>query len=194
MAQPYETSLAAFSMLMQGQDEATIRHCLRLREACAALAAELGLQGPALRDLEYGALLHDLGMFRVSPVIRSKPGPLTDAEWAEVHRHPDLGADLVGEITTLESSADIIRCHHERWDGSGYPRGIAGEAIPLGARILAVVDAFDTMCEGDREKPKRRPEEALEEIRACSGTQFDPDVVAAFERRFDEVVRVRDGG
>lgn len=194
MVEPYDASLTAFSVLMQGQDEATIRHCLRLREVCGALAAELGIEGRALRDLEHAALLHDVGMFRIPPAIRAKPGPLTDEEWEEVHRHPDLGAELVGGITTLESCADIVRSHHEWWDGSGYPRGLSGEGIPLGARVLAVIDAFDTMCEGEREKPKRGPDEAREELHRCAGTQFDPRVVEAFDRGFDALVRLREGG
>jgi len=96
-------------MLMQGQDEATIRHCLRLRQACGTLAAELGLEGRALRELEDGALLHDIGMFRIAPGIRAKAGALTEEEWTQIRRHPELGAELVGEITTLESSAEIVR-------------------------------------------------------------------------------------
>ena len=191
---PHDPSLTAFSMLMQGQDEATIRHCLRLRRACGTLAAELGVEGRALRELEDGALLHDIGMFRIAAGIRAKSGPLTESEWQQIHRHPDLGADLVGEITTLEASAEIVRSHHERWDGSGYPRGVAGEQIPLGARILTVIDAFDAMCEGSRHRPRRTPEEARDEILRCSGTQFDPRVVAAFESRFQDLVRIRDSG
>lgn len=190
---PNDPNLTAFSMLMQGQDEDTIRHCLRLREACGTLAGELGIEGPALRELEYGALLHDIGMFRIPPIIRTKPGPLTDEEWKQIRRHPDLGAELIGEITTLESSAAIVRCHHEWWDGSGYPRGLAGEAIPLGARILTVIDAFDAMSVKSAHRPRRTPSEALEEIRRCAGTQFDPRVVEAFERQFDEFVRLSEG-
>ena len=190
----HDPSLTAFSMLMQGQDEATVRHCLRLREMCGTVASVLGVEGRALRELEDGALLHDLGMFRIAPVIRTKEGALSEAEWEQIHRHPELGADLVREITTLESAAEIVLCHHERWDGAGYPRGLAGEGIPLGARILAVIDAFDAMCEAARHRPARSPEAARDEIRRCAGTQFDPRVVEAFEACFEDLVHVRDRG
>lgn len=189
----HDPRLTAFSLLMQGQDEATIRHCLRLREACGVLAPGLGVEGPDLRALEDAALLHDLGMFRIAPTLRAKPGGLTEEEWVEIRRHPDLGAELVAGITTMEASAAIVRGHHERWDGSGYPLGLAGEAIPLGARILAVIDAFDAMCEEARHRPTRSPEEARDEIRRCAGSQFDPRVVEAFEHAFERLVALREG-
>jgi HD-GYP domain-containing protein (c-di-GMP phosphodiesterase class II) len=112
--------------------------------------------------------------------ILRKPGPLTENEWYTMKTHPDLGAKIIANVPFLEEVAVIIRAHHERWDGNGYPEGLAGEQIPLGARIFAVADSFDAMTSDRPYRRGRQLDEALLEIERCSTTQFDPAVVKAF--------------
>ena len=126
------------------------------------------------------AELHDVGKMAIPDEILQKPGPLTQDEWAFVRRHPLVGERILSVAPALLPVAKIVRSCHERWDGSGYPDGVAGEEIPLGARIVAVCDAFDAMINPRPYRAARSVEEALQELRACSGTQFDPTVVAAF--------------
>jgi putative nucleotidyltransferase with HDIG domain len=130
--------------------------------------------------LRRGALLHDIGKIGVPDHILRKPGPLTENEWTTMRLHPDLGAKIIAHVPFLEEVAVIIRAHHERWDGNGYPVGTAGQAIPLGARIFAVADSFDAMTSDRPYRRGRQLDEALAEVERCSGSQFDPQVVTAF--------------
>jgi HD-GYP domain-containing protein (c-di-GMP phosphodiesterase class II) len=131
-------------------------------------------------------LLHDVGKFAISKAILCKRGPLTVEEWAQMHRHPDIGNQMLsqtgGDWTGLGS---IVAAHHEHWNGGGYPKGIAKDAIPLEARILSVVDAYDAMIWPRVYRQPFSSEEARGELERCSGHQFDPKVVAAFLRLFD---------
>ena len=138
-------------------------------------------------------LLHDIGKIGIPDAILLKPGPLTPEEWAIMRRHPEIGKQLVERIPFLRGAVPIVYAHHEKWDGTGYPRGLKGEYIPLGARIFMVVDAFDAIT-FDRPYSKAQPFEAAKaEIKRCSGKHFDPDVVAAFfrvpEALLDEIRR-----
>jgi putative nucleotidyltransferase with HDIG domain len=148
-----------------------------------AVGRELGLDARAQRDLEFGALLHDIGKLRTPDTILNKPGPLTEDEWAVIRRHPIDGQAMLDRIGgALSDVGRIVRAHHERWDGDGYPDGLRGEQIPLGSRVVAVCDAFDAMTTN---RPYRRRVDsavAMAELRTCSGTQFDPSVVDAFAR------------
>jgi putative nucleotidyltransferase with HDIG domain len=182
MSEVHDGSLSAFAALMGGSGRQTIEHCLRIRESCVRLGALMGLAERELHDLENAALLHDVGMFRVPYDVRQKEGALAEDEWAALRQHADLGADMVREIATLEGAADIIRSHHERLDGSGYPRGLAGEAIPLAARILAVVDTYDAIRMRHAEDPDGGHGHAMAELKAHAGTLFDDAVVAAFAK------------
>jgi HD-GYP domain-containing protein (c-di-GMP phosphodiesterase class II) len=132
---------------------------------------------------EYGFLLHDVGKIGVPDGILQKPGPLTEGERRQMETHTILGEQMLGGVAVLQGEGlKVVRHHHERWDGGGYPDGIRGDEIPLGARVVAVCDAFDAMT---TERPYREllPEaEAIEELRRCAGTQFDPMVVDAFCR------------
>ncbi len=151
---------------------------------------ELDLDATEERRLEFGALLHDVGKIRVPDEILNKPGPLTDAEWAIVRRHPEDGQRMLDRVGgALSEVGEIVRSHHERWDGGGYPDGLVGTDIPLGSRVISVCDAFSAMTTTRSYRPARPLDEALAELRACSGTQFDPRVVSALER----VIRARDG-
>src|SRR6185503_17561611 len=157
----------------EGHSERMITFSLRLGH-------ELGLGKEDLRDLELGTLLHDIGKINVSDEILSKPERLDRAEWASMKRHPILGQSILSEIPFLEGSTRIVAEHHECWDGTGYPFGLRGEQIAVGARILAVIDAFDAMISDRPYRPGRSYSEALAEIEQFSGTQFDPMVVEAF--------------
>jgi HD-GYP domain-containing protein (c-di-GMP phosphodiesterase class II) len=144
---------------------------------------EVGLDPRDQRELEFGALLHDIGKLRVPDEILNKPGKLDPAEWAVMKRHPADGQAMLDRIGgVLADVGLVVRGHHERWDGGGYPDGLAGEAIPLAARVICVCDAYSAMTT-DRPYRKAMPiADALTELRACSGTQFDPRVVEALER------------
>jgi HD-GYP domain-containing protein (c-di-GMP phosphodiesterase class II) len=136
----------------------------------------------ALKVLERGSLLHDIGKIGISDTILHKPGHLTEDEWDIMHTHPDIGAYIIEDIPFLQETMPIIRYHHERWDGNGYPIGLRGKDIPLQARIFTVTDAFDALT-SDRPYRKRIPvKEALQYLRGQAGILFDPEIVAAFER------------
>jgi cyclic di-GMP phosphodiesterase len=144
------------------------------------LAGAAGIEGDELKGAVFGALVHDIGNLGIPDAILSKPGPLTDWERAEMRRHPEIGEGICRSFPSSRAFAPIVRHHHERWDGAGYPDGIAGTDIPLGARVFAVADSLDAMTS---DRPYRQAlswSVACDEILAQAGAQFDPDVVAAF--------------
>ena len=176
----YDATLAALSSALDVRDTETEGHARRVVRYMELIAEALDVPVERYATLRRGALLHDIGKIGVPDHILRKPGPLTENEWYTMKTHPQLGAKIIANVPFLEEVAEIIRAHHERWDGHGYPAGLAGEAIPLGARIFAVADSFDAMT-SDRPYRRGRPlDAALAEIERCSGTQFDPQVVAAF--------------
>jgi len=140
----------------------------------------LGLAGEELRGLGYGARLHDLGKLAIDDAILHKSGPLADDEWAAVREHPTAGASVLEAIPGLEEAAVVVRFHHERWDGAGYPHGLRRDEIPVGARIVAVCDAYCAMIEERPYRDPLAPDAALAELERAAGSQFDPDVVEAF--------------
>ncbi|HWC30230.1 MAG TPA: HD-GYP domain-containing protein, partial [Dehalococcoidia bacterium] len=131
-------------------------------------------------DMQRGSLLHDVGKIGVSDSILLKPGKLTDEEWTSMRQHPEIGYNMLKQVKFLQGAAEIILCHHERWDGRGYPRALHEEEIPLGARIFTVVDTFDSMTSDRPYRKALTTLDALNEIMHHSGTQFDPRVVEAF--------------
>jgi HD-GYP domain-containing protein (c-di-GMP phosphodiesterase class II) len=133
-----------------------------------------------LATLRQAAELHDVGKLAIPEEILNKPGPLSEDEWEFVRRHTVIGERILNAAPALEVAATIVRSTHERWDGTGYPDQLAGEAIPVAARIIAVCDAFDAMTSSRPYAPARTPQEAIRELVRCSGTQFDPTVVNAF--------------
>jgi putative nucleotidyltransferase with HDIG domain len=175
----HEISLAIVGAL-DLRDTETEGHSLRVQGLSLAIARALGCTEEEMEIIGLGALLHDIGKIGVSDQVLRKPGPLTDEEWEEIRRHPELGYRFLRRLTIAGAVADIVRAHHERWDGRGYPLGLAGEEIPLGARIFAVADAFDAMTSNRPYRRARTRDEAIAEIVRCSGTQFDPRVVEAF--------------
>jgi len=176
----YQGMLQILTSALDQRDRVTDGHSRRVADLSLIVAHELGIDGDDLLDIERAAILHDIGKLAVPDAILSKPAPLTSDEWLEMRRHPDVGHDLVRDVPFLGRAAEIIRSHHERFDGAGYPRSLKGEEILLGARIFAVVDAYDAMTSDRPYRLARSHEEALEEIRHQVGTQFDPVVVAPF--------------
>ena len=178
----YDATLSALSSALDVRDSETEGHARRVVQYLELIADELGA-APADRNvLLRGALLHDVGKIGVPDEVLRKPGPLTSAEWATMRRHPSYGARIVAGVPFLESVAAIIKHHHERWDGAGYPDGLRGEEIPLGARMFAVADSYDAMT---ADRPYRKALDAATaraEVERGSGTQFDPRVVEAFLR------------
>jgi response regulator RpfG family c-di-GMP phosphodiesterase len=176
----YKITLEALVTALDAREHETQAHSQRVREYTLTLAQKLGLKHDDLIQTGRGALLHDVGKIGVRDSILLKPGKLNEEEWVEMRKHPQIGYNILQSIEFLAPAAEIVLCHQERWDGKGYPNGLAGLDIPLGARIFAVVDAMDAMTS---DRPYRKAlsfEAALNEIRSCSGTQFDPNVAEAF--------------
>lgn len=180
LSMAYEATLLGWSLALELRDEETQGHTRRVMDITEELAGKMGIVEPELDHVRRGALLHDIGKMGVPDVILRKAGPLTDEEWAIMRRHPEYARSFLVNIDYLAPALDIPYCHHERWDGSGYPRGLAGEDIPLAARIFAVVDVFDALC-SDRPYRKAWTKEAtLRYIAEQAGVQFDPRVVRVF--------------
>jgi HD-GYP domain-containing protein (c-di-GMP phosphodiesterase class II) len=156
------------------------RHTTGVGVLAEITAARLGLDEDESERIRLGAELHDVGKAAIPDAILTKPEPLSDDEWEFVRRHTVIGERIVRAAPSLSRAADLVRWHHERYDGTGYPDALAGEEIPLGARVIAVSDAFDAMVSGRPYRAAVTAEEALDELRRCAGTQFDPDVVDAF--------------
>jgi HD-GYP domain-containing protein (c-di-GMP phosphodiesterase class II) len=170
-------SAEALVSLVEARDHLTGSHCQRVADLVLRLALVLGWPAPEAQMLMLAARLHDLGKVAVPDVILQKPGTLTQEEWDLVRRHPVVGAEIISHIPALRPLAPVIRAHHERWDGQGYPDQLVGETIPLGARILTVADAYLSMIVDRPYQPARAPAAAVAELRRCAGSQFDPQVV-----------------
>jgi putative nucleotidyltransferase with HDIG domain len=164
------------------RDGYTIDHALAIAELSRRVGVEFDLSEEVQEALALGALLHDLGKLGVPEAVLEKSGPLTQQEWEVIKRHPDIGARMIEQIWCLRRVAQVIRHHHERYDGSGYPDGLEGEEIPLTARIVAATDAYDVMVRSRPYGESRSPTEAIEELMGGAGSQFDAEVVAALAR------------
>ena len=188
----YEATLDAMVSAIESRDCETKHHCRRVQSYAVLLGQRLGLSAEALMDISYGALLHDVGKIGVPDSILLKPGKLTEEEWRIMRNHTLIGHKMISRIKFLKEPSDIVLYHHERWDGKGYPYGIAGEDIPLNARIFSVVDSFDAITSKRVYKEAVPVDEAQREIERCAGEQFDPYVVAAFlEITRDELEEAR---
>ena len=190
LADTYNGTLEALVLALDARDRETKGHSLRVTQFVIAIARQLGVQEDSQEwvDMQRGALLHDVGKIGVPDYILHKPGPLTPEEWDEMKRHPDIGNEMLKDIAFLSGAAAIVHAHHERFDGKGYPNGLTGEEMPLGARIFNVADAFDAMTTDRTYRKALSVAEAREEVLRNSGTQFDPEVVQSFLLVFDELV------
>lgn len=172
--------LVALANAVEAKDPTTEHHCDRVARLAVGLARSVGLDAEAIEAVGYGAALHDIGKIGISEAILRKPGPLTDLEWSAMRGHPATGARIVAPLRLGAFVGPIVRAHHERWDGAGYPDGLRGEAIPTGARIVSIVDAFDAMTHVRPYRAGLPLEQALDEIRREAGRQFDPGLSEIF--------------
>jgi putative two-component system response regulator len=189
---PVLDSLAlALSTAIEARNLETGEHCRQLGFLSERMAAVLGHDERLRMTIRIGGYLHDIGKIGIADAVLLKPGYLTPAERTEMRRHSEIGAAILDVHEAMGDIAQIVRHHHERWDGQGYPRGLAGQDIPLGARIIAVADAFSTMTSDRIYRPALPVGRAWEELRTHRGSQFDPEIVAAFEQVVDEEGRLR---
>jgi response regulator RpfG family c-di-GMP phosphodiesterase len=178
----YRATLQALGSALDSRDVGTEAHSRRVHGYALATAREHGVPEGDLADLAHGVLLHDIGKIGIPDAILLKPGKLTPEEWQIMRRHPEIGKKLIENIPFLKGAVPIVYHHHERWEGSGYPLGLRGEEIPVGARIFAVVDAFDAMTFDRPYSTAVSFEAAKAEIVRCAGSHFDPAVVRSFLR------------
>jgi len=175
----YLETIRSLAFVVEAKDAYTGQHLERCRAYGVALLMEMGVAGDH-PDAEYGFLLHDVGKIGVPERILSKPGPLTAAEWRVMRSHPVIGYQMLENIPHMTTAAEIVRCHHEMFDGSGYPERRRGEEIPLPARAFSIVDAFDAMTTDRPYRPALGVDHAAAELARMAGTQFDPEVVKVF--------------
>ncbi len=179
-------STRAMVAAIDARDPYTRAHSVSVAAYAEAIGRRMGLSAPVLASLRKAALLHDIGKIGVPDAILTKPGPLTADEYDTVKRHPEIAIEILGHLSFLEEQLPLILHHHERYDGRGYPAGLVGERIPIGARILAVADALDTMFSPRTYKPAYKTDQVRAELIAGSGRQFDPAVIQATLALLDE--------
>lgn len=183
----FDFTLRAMAAMLDAREHNTGAHSQRVQEITSLIASDFRVDPQTLADIRQGALLHDIGKIAVPDDILLKEGPLNDEEWATMRKHVETGYQLLSQSEDLKGAAELMLCHHEAYDGSGYPRGIKGDTIPLGARIFSLVDAYDAMRSNRPYRQGFDRETALKEVRDHSGTQFDPQVVDVFCKRIDEI-------
>jgi len=155
-------------------------HSIKVSEICEAIATKMGLSENDVYQIKIAGLMHDIGKIEIDEKILNKPEKLNKDEWERMQRHPEMGYRILSSVNEFSAIADDILEHHERWDGKGYPRGLKGEESSLCARIIAVADSYDAMTTDRTYGKALSEEEATNEIRRCSGTQFDPEVARVF--------------
>jgi len=190
----YDGTLEALVNALDARDQETKGHSIRVSRYMMDIAREMGVVEGTQDwiDMQRGSLLHDVGKIGVSDSILLKPAKLTDEEWVSMKQHPEIGYNMLKQVKFLQGAAEIILCHHERWDGRGYPRGLNEEESPLGARIFTVVDTFDSMTSDRPYRKALTTLDALNEIMRCGGSQFDPRVVEAFLDTYETWVAERE--
>ncbi len=187
MRQTFLDTIKSLSVAIDAKDPYTRGHSSRVANYAVSLARELRWAEDKIELLQYVALIHDVGKIAMPESILKKEGSLTKQEYDSMKTHSEVGAEIIKDINYFADGSANIRHHHEQWNGGGYPDGIEGEAIPIGARILAVADAFDAMTSDRPYRKALSPLTALQELRECSGSQFDPKVVEAFEKLYPKL-------
>lgn len=187
LQQAYESSLIMLANAIELRDQYTRGHVERVRSHAQSIARWMGWSDTRVSHLGFGSILHDIGKIHIRESVLSKTGALNEAEWVEMKRHPIIGAEMVRNIPFLAPAIPVILYHHERWDGLGYPHGLAGDDIPLAARIVAVADSLDAMTTKRGYRVALSQDEAYQEIVRCSGSHYDPAVVTAFEQVWDTI-------
>jgi HD domain/GAF domain len=188
LQQTYVQMVLALAESVESRDSHSAEHGDRMAALAAHIGRALGCSDGEMQDIRWGARLQDIGKSGVPDTILSKPGSLTEGEWMAMRQHPVLGEEILNSVEQMRGVAKLVRHHQEKWDGTGYPDGLKGESIPLGSRILAVVDAYGAITDARPYKSAWTRAEAVAEIRRCAGSQFDPDVVEAFCRILEDVV------
>ncbi len=183
--------LPTLSRAIEARDPYTRGHSTRVTALAELLGRRLGWSEERLASLRVGGPLHDIGKLAVPDAVLSKEGRLDEHERAQIQEHPRIGAKLILRIAALRQAIPYVLYHHERWDGTGYPSGKAGEEIPVEARVLALADAFDAMTSDRPYRPALTREEALAEVERCAGTQFDPEIARLFLELFGQVELTR---
>ena len=186
-------AVAALANAVEAKDVTTEHHCERLVLLAARVGESVGLAKGELEALAYGALLHDVGKIGVPEAILLKPGPLDNAEWTMLRRHPEIGERICSPLGLSREFLPIIRSHHERWDGGGYPDGLVGTQIPMGARIVGIVDAFDAMTHDRPYRPAMTTTRAMEELQRGRNSHFDPELVGLFLHEADTTPPAMEG-
>ena len=186
LLQTYDTTIEGWSHALDLRDKETEGHTLRVTEMTMKLARAAGMTEEELVHVRRGALLHDIGKMGVPDNILLKPDKLTDEEWVAMRKHPIFAFELLSPITYLRPALDIPYCHHEKWDGSGYPRGLKGEQIPLAARLFAIIDVWDALRSDRPYRQGWTKEKVIEHIKSLSGTHFEPKVVELFLNMMNE--------
>ena len=181
-------ALASLVEIVEMRDPYTAGHSRRVAQLARQIAVEMGLTAEEADAIEDAGRVHDLGKVAIDPVILLKPGKLSDAEWAEMKRHPSYGAEVLSQFESYRDGVPLVRGHHEAWDGSGYPDKLQGRSIPVGARILAVADTFDALTSDRPYRPGVSTERARSILAEGSGTQWEPEVVMALLRLLDRGV------
>lgn len=176
----YEATLEGWVRALDLRDNATEVHTRRVTDLTVLLASQMGIEAHNLEHVRRGALLHDIGKMGIPDRILQKPDALNDEEWKIMRMHPVYACELLSPIEYLEPAREIPCCHHEKWDGTGYPNGLAGDEIPLSARIFAVVDVWDALLSDRPYRAAWTEEETIGHIKSQAGSHFDPEVVARF--------------
>jgi HD-GYP domain-containing protein (c-di-GMP phosphodiesterase class II) len=179
LEESFLATVAALGTALGTKDEYTSDHAQALVGLTTGVARRLAVAGSELRDITVAAALHDVGKIGVPAAILTKPGPLTVEEWAVMRRHPELGAKIMEPVPALDGARRLVVACHEHWDGSGYPHGLGGDEIPVGARIILACDAFHAMTSDRVYRAAMPVAGAVDELRRCAGTHFDPEVAAA---------------
>lgn len=186
LADLYLATIRSLALAIDAKDEYTSQHIVRVQHFAVAIAQQMQLPASDFEAVRTGALLHDIGKLGIPDTVLLKPGRLTDEEFAVIKRHPDIGAQILGPVQFPWPVLEVVRHHHERWDGSGYPCGLSGREIPITARILSVADVYDALTSDRSYRKAWSHEAAMEHIRKSAGKDFDPVVVEAFSAVVDQ--------